>query len=296
MSKGRANAVLILVAMIWGSSFVAQKIGGGSMDTLGFVACRFFLGGLTVLPLCWRDLARLAALPRADRLGLLATGTALFLGSVLQQYGVDTTSVTNAGFLTGLYVLLVPLLGWLVLGLRPPPVIWLSATACLLGSWLLSGGGGLSFAAGDLWVMASALFWACHVLLVGHMARRTGLPVLVACLQFMICAAWAGGGELLLAAHPFTGLTAGWPAVAYLGFFSVGVAFTLQSLAQRHAAPSHAAIILAGEGVFSAIGGALVLGEAPGWLQMAGGGAILAGMLLIQLAPGEASGEPRAAE
>jgi drug/metabolite transporter (DMT)-like permease len=111
----------------------------------------------------------------------------LMLGAVLQQIGITSTTVTNAGFLTALYVPLVPLLAWLILRTPPHWSVWPTSLGCLAGTWLLSGAQGLEPVVGDLWVIASSLFWALHVLFVGRIAERIAAPFLVACGQFLVC-------------------------------------------------------------------------------------------------------------
>ncbi|MGE5476284.1 MAG: DMT family transporter [Bacteroidales bacterium] len=285
MSRARANLVLLLIAVIWGASFSAQKMGAAHLGALTFSAARFVLGALVVAPVAWLEWRRAGGLPRRHWPGLLATGLALCGGAVLQQMGIHFTSVTNAGFLTGLYVPLVPLIGLVVLRVRPHPVVWPAAVLCLLGTWLLSGGGALDLAAGDLWVVASAVFWACHVILVGRMAMATGMPTTVALVQFVLAGVVSGVLAAGLEPVSLAALQAAWVEVAYVGIMSVGVAFTLQSVAQRYANAADAAVIMSAETVFAAIGGMLVLGERPDLFAMLGCGAILAAMLAVQLVP-----------
>ncbi|HVI51928.1 MAG TPA: DMT family transporter [Candidatus Sulfotelmatobacter sp.] len=285
MSRLNANLLLLLAAVIWGSSFAAQKMGGEHVSALTFTAARFLLGALVVLPLAWRELRRT---PISGRhwLGMTLTGCVLFVGSFMQQMGVDHTSVTNAGFITGLYVPLVPIIGFVALKVRPHPVTWPAAALCLFGTWLLSGAQSLDFQTGDLWVLVSSLFWACHVILVGRMSNRTGAPTLVAFMQFAVCGAIAVAGGLIFDAEPFTGIPDAWVEIAYVGILSVGVAFTLQSVTQQFTPAADAAIILSGETVFSAVGGVLLMGETLDGVKLAGCAAILVAMLLVQLLPG----------
>ena len=285
MSRLKANLLLLLVSIIWGSSFVAQKLGAEHVSILTFNAARFGLGALAVSPLAWREWRRVG-MPARFWPGLLLTGVALLCGSLLQQLGVTLTSVTNAGFITGLYVPLVPIIGFLALRHRPHPVIWPAAALSLVGTWFLSGGGGLEFAPGDFWVLISSVFWACHVLLVGRMAIRSGAPTVVAFVQFAFCALVGGGVCLIVDPQPFAGAMDAIPEIAYVGLMSVGLAFTLQSVTQRYTPAADAAIILSGETVFSAVGGVLVMGETFNGVKLAGCAAILVAMLMVQLVPG----------
>lgn len=285
MSRLNANLLLLLTAIIWGTSFAAQKMGAEHVSVLTFTAARFILGALVVLPLALRELRR-TAISRRQWLGMLLTGCVLFCGSSMQQMGVGFTSVTNAGFITGLYVPLVPIIGFLALKTRPHPVTWPAAALCLFGTWLLSGGQSLEFQSGDLWVLVSSLFWACHVLLVGRMANSTGAPTLVAFVQFAVVAVIALGAGLVFDDRLFAGIPDAWMEIAYVGIFSVGLAFTLQSVTQQFTPAADAAIIMSGETVFSAVSGILLMGESLDAPKLAGCAAILVAMLLVQLVPG----------
>ena len=197
-----------------------------------------------------------------------------------------TTSVTNASFLTALYVPAVPLLAWLIFGRRPHPVAWLAALGCLAGTWLLTGAQPVEMVVGDWWVIASSLFWALHVVLVGWAASRLGAPYTVACAQFVVCSALS----LLVAAviEPpldWASVQAAAGAIAYTGLVSVGIGYTAQVLAQRHTHEADAALLLSSETVFAAFFGALLMGDrlAPaGW---AGCALILACILAAQAVP-----------
>jgi drug/metabolite transporter (DMT)-like permease len=204
----------------------------------------------------------------------------------MQQAGMLTTTVTNAGFLTALYIPLVPLLGWLVSRHLPHWTTWLAAAGCVAGSWLLTGGGSLAaFRAGDWWIIASSLPWAAHVMLVGRAANRLHGAMLVACGQFVACSALA----LILgfATEPLTtdGLAQALWTIAYAGVLSAGLGFTLQVVAQRHARPADAAIVLASETVFTAGFGAVFMGDRLGASGLAGCALILACVLVVQLQP-----------
>jgi drug/metabolite transporter (DMT)-like permease len=289
MTRLQANLLLLLTALIWGSSFVVQKFGTGHVGPLTFTSARFFLGSLVVLPFALAEARRLRRqgrrLSRRDRLGLLCTGGALCGGAVLQQVGIASTSVTNAGFLTGLYVPLVPILGLLVQRTVPHPVVWPAAGLSLLGTYLLSGAGPVSLAIGDTWVIVSTVFWAAHILLVGTMSARTGTPTLVALVQFLVAGSVCALLVLFTEPEAMSGLWRARYEIAYVGILSVGVAFTLQSVTQRYTNAADAAIIMSGETLFAAIGGMLILGDRLDAVQLTGCAAILTAMLAVQLLP-----------
>ena len=201
------------------------------------------------------------SLQKADGLKIAGLGSLLLAGAVMQQIGIVGTSVTNAGFLTALYVPLVPVLSWLVLRRLPHWSVWPGALACVAGAYLLSGAQGLSISSGDLWIIASTLPWAFHVLLVGRVADRMSAPFLVAGGQFVVCGLLALGWGLVFEPVNWAGLQgAGW-ALAYTGVMSVGVAFTAQVVAQRYAHATDAAIVLSAETLFAAMFGYLLMGD-----------------------------------
>ena len=290
----RANLLLLLTALIWGAAFVAQRMGMDHMGPLTFNGIRFALGALALLPLIGHmDKRRTTAptpLPTLIRGGLLMGG-ALFLGAWLQQFGLCYTTAGKAGFITGLYVVVVPLLG-LLWGQRTPWGTWVGALLAVVGLYLLTMNDRLTLTEGDGLVLIGAFFWAGHVLTIGWLAGRHVEPVLLACLQFIVC------GVLSLAvavtSEPITldGLQgAAWP-ILYGGLLSVGVAYTLQVVAQRDAPPAHAAIILSLETVFAALGGWLLLNETLAGRGLIGCGLMFAGMLLSQLVLGKAAPPP----
>jgi drug/metabolite transporter (DMT)-like permease len=208
MTRVQANLLLLVVALIWGSAFVAQSTAMAHVGPMTFTGLRFLIGAAVVLPWAlreWRFLGARQLRPgRGDALQIAGLGGLLWLGAVMQQIGIIGTTVTNAGFLTALYVPLVPLLAWWWLGRRPHASVWPASVGCLVGTWMLSGAGQVQLQTGDLWVIASALPWAVHVLYVGRVADRMAAPFLLACGQFLVCGlvslAWAVASESVSAA------------------------------------------------------------------------------------------------
>lgn len=289
MSRVQANLLLLLIALIWGSAFVAQSQGMADVGPMLFTGVRFLIGAAVVAPLAWREWHQLSRQGRAptasDAKHIGGLGLLMLMGAALQQIGIVTTSVTNAGFLTALYVPLVPVLSWLWLRHLPHWSVWPGALACLVGAFLLSGAHELNIGVGDLWVIASALPWAVHVLLVGRVADKLAAPFLVACGQFLVCGALALAWSLVMEPVRLNGLLAAAGPIAYTGILSVGVAFTAQVVAQRYAHAADAAIILSSETLFAAVFGYLLMGDRLSTAGLFGCGLILASMLVIQLLP-----------
>ncbi|MCH2661200.1 DMT family transporter [bacterium] len=278
----RADLLLLLTAFIWGFAFVAQRMGMEYVGPYLFNAARFALGCLPLLPFVAQN-ASGPLLPHLLRAapGSLLAGLFLFAGSSLQQVGIVYTTAGKAGFITGLYVILVPILG-LALGQQSDRNTWLGALVATAGLYLLSVEPPFSMAYGDALVLIGALFWAGHVLIIGRFAQQIDWAAL-AFLQFLTCSLLSFGVALAVEPVAWQPLVdAAWP-VFYGGVLSVGVAYTLQVVAQRQAPASHAAIILSLETVFAALGGWWLLSEAMSLRGLAGCGLMFGGMLVSQL-------------
>ena len=289
MSRTQANLLLLIVALIWGSAFVAQSHGMANLGPMTFTGVRFLIGALVVAPLMWiewRNLQRLAQpLQPRDGFKIAGLGCLLLLGAALQQVGIMSTSVTNAGFLTALYVPLVPVLGWLLWRQLPHWSVWPGALACLGGAYLLSGASTLAISSGDWWVIASAMPWALHVLLIGRVADRMAAPFLVAGGQFVVCGVLALAWSLAYEPMNWASLQAAALPLGYAGILSVGVAFTAQVVAQRYAHAADAAIVLSAETLFAALFGFLLMGDRLNATGIAGCVLIFASMLGVQMLP-----------
>jgi len=289
MTRIQANLLLTVVALIWGSAFVAQNRGMADVGPLLFTGVRFLIGSLVVLPLAvleWRRLGREGRpLTRLDGAHIALLGGLMTLGAVMQQVGIQFTSVTNAGFLTAVYVPLVPVLAWLLLGQIAHWSVWPAAAGCLVGAFLLSGAHELNIGVGDLWVAGSAIPWAVHVLMVGRWADRMGAPFLVASGQFAVCGVLSLVAAFVMEPVRWAGIEAAAGPIVYTGVLSVGVAFTAQVVAQRYAHAADAAIILSSETLFAAAFGYALLGERLNGAGLVGCGLMLACILLVQLLP-----------
>ena len=277
-AKLRANLTLVLVAIIWGSAFAAQRIAGREGSVFLFNGIRFLLAALVLLPFArpWKNLEH------SSLRWMFAAGLTLFVASALQQAGLKYTTAGNAGFLTALYVVIVPL--FLYLGWRER-THWrtlLAVCVAAVGAFLLSTGGKYRYMSGDALEVSAAIFWALHVVLLGKFAVKSD-PLVFSVGQFAVC------GLLNLMVGVFTESLS--PAAAgllvlpvlYTGIVSVGIGYTLQVWAQRKTPPAIAALILSLEAVMAAVSGWLILNERLEALQLTGCGLIMLAVVLAQI-------------
>jgi len=280
----RADLLLLTAALVWGSGFVAARIGAQHLDPWVYNGLRFLLGAVVLLPLVIR---RLRGLSRIELWGGLAAGLLLLAASNLQQVGLAFTTAGQAGFVTGLYVVLVPLFQALLLRRWPRWHAWVASILAAIGLFLLSGVGRLRLSVGDAWELGGAALWAAHILLIGRLVPQVD-ALRLALVQYLACGLLSAAVGFAVAPQPLAGLgTAGW-AIAYNGVLSVGVGFTLQALGQRHAPATDSAVIMSLEAVFAALFGWLLLREALAWPQIVGCTLMLAGMLLAPIQNGAA--------
>ncbi|MDR1108039.1 MAG: DMT family transporter [Spirochaetaceae bacterium] len=317
----KADLLLLLTSCIWGFGFVAQRSGMEYVGPFAFNGIRFILGSLSLVPLILFRRRKGLALKGggsspSPMVHSLLAGSCIFIAVTLQQGGVMFTTAGNAGFITGLYVILVPVLG-IFLGRKTGLPTWIGAVCTLTGLYFLSAAGHPeSINPGDAITAVSAFFWALHVLLIDRLVKKVD-PILLSCGQF----AWCGLFSLIaaLSLEPFLGewiqtlnpalyasglfswqslggLVSGLGSGAisgsvlpdilipllYGGFASVGIAYTLQVVAQQHAPPAHATIILCLEGCFAALGGILLLAEPLGSWTLLGFCFMLSGMIITQ--------------
>ena len=282
----QANLMLLVTAAIWGFAFVAQRVAMDHMGPFSFNAVRFLLGAASLLPLIWffsrkKAVATTTAAKTSVWLAGGVAGAILFIAAALQQVGLLYTTAAKAGFITGLYMILVPFLGLFlrhVTGLNA----WLGALLALVGLYLLSINTDFSMSRGDFLMFIGAIFWACHILWIDFIGRRVdALPL--SAVQFLACGLLSSIMAFWQEMPSLASVLLAWPAVLFASFISVGLAYTLQVVAQKKAKPAHAAIIMSMEAVFAAIGGVVFLDESlpmRGWI---GCGLMMAGMLLSQI-------------
>lgn len=286
MSRIQANLILLLAAAIWGGGFVAQS---EAMEWLGpnwFNALRFLLAALAVLPFALREARRAERPLSAQDYGwFFLVGLSLLAAQSLQQIGIQTTSVTNASFLTGLYVVLVPLIAVAILRRRPHWVIWPAALVTVFGILLLNGGSLSALGKGDILIMLCAIFLAVQITLTPIAIRDNGRPLALATIQFFVCAAGAGSAAVALEPISMDAITEALPEILYGGLLSSGVAFVLQIIGQRYTSASQAAIFLSSEALFGALFGAVLLAETLPAIGYVGCALIFTAMLLVELVP-----------
>lgn len=288
--EARYEGLLFIAAAIWGTGFVAQRLGMESLPPLAFNGARFAVGALALVPIMILRRTGRAAVVAALKPALIA-GAVLSVAANLQQFGMQYTNAGKAGFITGLYVALVPAAG-VFLGRRTAPRVWLGAALTLAGLFILSVSGGFTVERGDLIIMASAIFWAAHILTLDRFAPRVD-PIALASLQFGVCSvvSWALG----FAVESFrpADFVVGLGPILYGGLASIGIAYTLQAVAQTKAHPARASIILALEAPFAALAGWAFLAELLSARELAGCAVMFAGIVLSQLperaAPGGAA-------
>ncbi len=282
----RADLMLLAVALIWGTTFVAQRQAAAQLGPLQFVALRFLLASLLLAPLAGLEArSRTEPLQRGDLAGALGIGLCLCTGCWLQQVGLETTSAGNAGFLTAVYIVLVPFGAWMATRVAPTRIVLAAATIALVGAWLLAGGDAGGWRGGDLVILASDFVWAAHITLVGHFARAGARPVFLAFVQCALTGLVSLPLALALEPVQAGAILAAAPSILYAGIVSSGIAFTLQITAQRHTPPAEAALILSLESVFAALAGHFLLGEQMTLVATAGAALILAGIVLVELGP-----------
>lgn len=290
----KADGLLLLTAIIWGFAFVAQRSGMEVIGPFAYSAVRFALGTLSLVPLlilAKRRAARKGEEPsgipptplRRKILWAGSAGLVLFTAANLQQIGLVYTTAGNAGFITSLYVVIVPLVG-LFTGKTIGARIWIGAVLAVVGLYILSIGSGFTMAPGDILELIGACFWAGHILLINRLVTRMeALEIAIG--QFATCSVLSFVAAVLREPTPFAGVIPAAIPILYGGLLSIGVAYTLQIVAQKTAHPAHASIILSMEALFAGVGGVLLLHEPLTGRLVVGGVLMLVGMIISQLEP-----------
>ena len=296
--KYRQSALLLLTAAIWGSAFVAQQTGMDYVGPFTFNAARNLLGGLTLLPLivffslsstrrisiiCSSVVDWLAVFTSIMLgAGGILCGIALFVASTLQQIGIQYTTVGKAGFITALYIVLVPVCGFF-LRKRVQPKVWLAVLIAVAGLYLLCmTDGSFSLQKGDFLVLACALGFTVHILVIDHFSPLVS-GIKMSCIQFFTCSILSAVCMVLFETVNFSDLLHAWMPILYAGILSSGVGYTLQIIGQKGLNPTTASLLMSLESVFSVLAGWILLHQALSARELSGCILMFAAIVLVQL-------------
>jgi drug/metabolite transporter (DMT)-like permease len=286
LTRLQANAALIVIAVIWGLAFVFQKTAMDHIGPFTFLAMRALIAAIILAPIAY--LHENAGRPDRPSTSFwmiaCAGGLSFFIGGILQQIGLVTATVTNTGFLTGLYVVITPLLMWLVLARPPVRLVWMAGALAFIGTWLLGGGTVGGFSTGDWLVVGSSFFWATHMLVIEHSGQHTR-PIGFTAVQFAVVAVLSGIIALAYEDITLAALFNAAPEILYVGVLSSALTFTLLAMAMRYTPAAEATIIVSTETVFAAIAGVILLGESLQWIGWLGAALMFTATLTVQLAP-----------
>jgi drug/metabolite transporter (DMT)-like permease len=283
LNRLRADLLLLFNAMIWGACFVAQKTANDSVGPISFIALRYLVSALLLAPFALRE-TRTTSPPRRQDVLLAATiGVILFVSMSFQQIGLLSTTATNAGFLTALYVIGVPFVAWGFTRQRPDLRHLVACFTSAFGAWLLATNGTAQpIGFGDLQILASTLGWSFWIVLVSIYMKRADRPYFLAFAQYALTAAAAAVFGLSLEQTTLDGVLACIGPILFAGVVSGALATTLQAIAQKYTPATDAALIVSLESVFAALAGALVLRESLTSTAIAGCGLILVSVLLVE--------------
>ncbi len=289
-----ANLGLLLAALLWGSTFVAQSAGAELVETFTYQSTRSFIGGIVLLPVIFimdsRAKKRADYIPptkKDNRILLIAgicCGLALTVAACLQQYGIKFTTVGKSGFITALYVVFVPIAG-LFFGKKVRPVIWISVMLAAVGLYLLCmTDKSFSLSLGDTYVLICAFCFTAHIIIIDHFDRFCN-PVKMSCIQFFTSGIISGVLMFIFETPDINNILAAWLPIAYAGVLSSGVAYTLQVVCQKNTEPAVASLLMSLESVFAVLSGAIILGQIPSTREALGCAIMFAAIILAELPP-----------
>ena len=289
--KSVNNVLLLLTALIWGAAFVAQSVGMDYIGPFTFNCVRSILGGIVLIPLIYildkqkkRNTSKVEEVEPNKKtlaIGGICCGIFLMLGSSLQQIGIQYTTAGKAGFITALYILIVPILG-MVVGKKAGIKVWIGVVLAVIGMYFLCMTSGFSIAKGDFYVLLGSIAFSFHILVIDHFSPKVD-GVKMSCIQFLVCGVVSMVPMFLLETPSLESVFAGWFPLLYAGVFSSGVAYTLQIVAQKNMNPAIASLILSMESCFAVLAGWLILGEQLSTRESAGCVLMFAAVILAQL-------------
>lgn len=288
------NALLVLTALIWGCAFVAQSVGMDYVGPFTFNMARFLIGAVVLLPVIWfmdrqkaaeKNGVSTAGETSGDRktliIGGICCGTALAVASSLQQWGILFTTVGKAGFITAMYIVIVPLLG-IFIGKKVRPLIIACVAIAVVGFYFLCMTESLRLGLGDFLVLLCAIAFSIHILVIDHFSPKVD-GVKMSAIQFLTAAILSAVPTLMWEQPVFMEIFQAWQPVLYAGVMSCGVAYTLQIVAQKNADPTVASLLLSLESVFSALAGWVLLGQGLSLKELFGCVLIFCAIILAQL-------------
>lgn len=291
--KMRGNLMLLLTALIWGTAFVAQSAGMDHVQPFTYNGVRTLIGGLVLIPVIMLfdrlkpadsrpSAAEQKAINKNSLIGGICCGTVLCVASCFQQFGVSMTTAGKAGFITALYIVIVPLMG-VFIKKKIPKIIWLCVAIAVAGFYLLCVKEGFSVGTGDLLVLCCAFFFSIHIMVIDHFTAGKVDGVRMSCVQFLVAGIMA---IVLMFLFEEPTLASIWDArvsILYAGVMSCGVAYTLQILGQKDTDPTTATLLMSLESVFAALSGWVLLHESLSLKEIFGCAMVFAAVILAQI-------------
>ena len=289
LKNWKSPLLLLLTATIWGVAFVAQSVGMDYVEPFTFNGVRNLLGALVLLPVIYgMSGKKAAAVEKKDTrtlwLGGVLCGLCLCVASSLQQIGIQYTTAGKAGFLTAMYIIMVPVFG-LFLKKKCSPFVGISIGLATVGLYLLSIKEGFNIGKGDIYVILCAVVFSIHILVIDYFAPKCN-GVKLSCIQFLVCGVLCSVIALVVEEPTISGILAAWLPIAYAGVMSCGVAYTLQIIGQKGMNPTVASLILSLESVISVLAGWLLLNQTLSVKEIIGCVIMFAAIILAQL-PGK---------
>lgn len=286
LKNWKSPLLLLLTATIWGVAFVAQSVGMDYVEPFTFNGVRNLLGALVLLPVIYgMSGKKAAAVEKKDTrtlwLGGVLCGLCLCVASSLQQIGIQYTTAGKAGFLTAMYIIMVPVFG-LFLKKKCSPFVGISIVLATVGLYLLSIKEGFNIGKGDIYVILCAVVFSMHILVIDYFAPKCN-GVKLSCIQFLVCGVLCSVIALVMEEPTLSGILAAWLPIAYAGVMSCGVAYTLQIIGQKGMNPTVASLILSLESVISVLAGWLLLHQTLSAREIIGCAIMFAAIILAQL-------------
>ena len=292
------NFLLIITAFIWGSAFVAQSVGMEYIEPITFNGIRCIVGGIVLIiaNLIFDSIKKKNGTyhkPEKEEKkelikGGIICGIIIFFASTIQQIGISQTTVGKAGFISVLYILIVPFLG-LLMKQKLPKMIWPCCAIAVAGLYLLCMNESFSISKGDFTVLISAVAYAIHILAIGHFAPKVDC-VKLSCFQFLVCGAISVVFMLIFEKPNFNNIFQAWLPIVYAGALSGGAGYTLQTVAQKWTKPSVASLLMSFESVFAVLAGAVILQQIPTLREAAGCVLMFVSIILIQFSENKTKG------